>query len=218
MSFSVNPLSLCLSQSTFEAWLRDSGHLEILDKCVMDQARTNGHGSISAFMKALKINPFKSLTLEDCCKSPVAWTGEFFDCGTGPRDTYTFPHSLTQAKLRMEENVKRYTGNYLVLALVILLCFLYKIPVALLGIMSIIALWDTIRVYINSRGLTQNSFRFRSLRVLGNIGTIFIMMYCRVAVALAWAGLTSLLVVLVHSMLRRITPMKHPRKPAELRD
>ncbi|KAL2628689.1 hypothetical protein R1flu_013375 [Riccia fluitans] len=217
MLFSVNPLSLCMSQSTFEAWLRESGHLEILDKCTVDQARAEGHSSFSAIMKALRINPFRSLTIEDCCKGPVSWTGEFFDCGLGPKETYSFPRSLTQTKLRMEENVKRYTGNYLVLALVILLCYLYKIPVALLGIMSILALWDTVRVYINSRGLTQNSFRFRALQILGNIGTIFIMMYCKVAVALAWGSLTSLLVVFIHSMLRRITVLKHPRKPAELR-
>ncbi|KAL3686767.1 hypothetical protein R1sor_013076 [Riccia sorocarpa] len=203
--------------STFEAWLRESGHLEILDKCNLDQGRPQRRNSLSNSVKALRINPFKSLTVEDCCKGPVSWTGEFLDCGLGPKETYSLPRSLTQAKLRMEENIKRYTGNYLVLAMVVVLCYLYKIPVALLGIMSILALWDTVRVYLNTRGLTQTSLRFRALQILGNLGTVFIMIYCKVAVALAWACLTSLIVVVGHSMLRRITVTKHPPKPAVMK-
>lgn len=124
MAFQVNPLTLCLPQRTFEAWLRESGHLEVLDKNALDQSLLGGNDGSSVLMKALKINPFRSLTVEDFTKSPVAWTGEFFDCGLGPRETYSLPRSVMQAKLRMEENVKRYTGNYMVLSLIILLCFL----------------------------------------------------------------------------------------------
>ncbi|KAL3693242.1 hypothetical protein R1sor_006893 [Riccia sorocarpa] len=74
----------------------------------------------------------KEFTVEDCCKGPVSWTSEFLDCGLGPKETCSLPRNLTQANLRMEENIKRYTGNYLVLAMVAVLCYLYKIPVALL--------------------------------------------------------------------------------------
>ncbi|CAM6101648.1 unnamed protein product [Calypogeia fissa] len=210
MTFQVNPLSLCLPQQAFETWLRESGQLEVLDKNALDQALLGGSESLSAVLiKALKINPLRSLTIEDFCNSPVSWTGEFFDCGLGPRETYSYPRSLIQAKLRMEDNVKRYTGNYLVLALIIFLCFLYKMPLAFLGILSCLALWDTLRVYINSRGLRLDSFQCRCLQLFGNLATMFVLVYCKAAVAVTLAGLTSLLVVILHSALRRITALKN---------
>lgn len=212
MLFEVNPLTLCLPQPAFEAWLRESGYLEVLDKNALDQPLLGAQDGSSVLVKALKTNPFKNLTLEDFTKSPVSWTGEFFDCGLGPSGTYSYPRSLVQAQLRMEENVKRYTGNYMVLSLIIFLCFLYKIPVALLGILSVLALWDTLRVYINSRGLRLDSFQFRCLQVFGNLATMFMMVYCKVAVAFTLAGLTSLFVVILHSSLRRITALKTPAR------
>ncbi len=124
MAFERNPLSLSLPQAAFEKWLRDSGYLEILDRCVLDHARIAGQGSLAALSKVIKINPFVNLTVEDLLQKPVSWTGEFFDCGLGPWETFSWPRTITQVKLRMEENVKRYTGNYLILVLIIFLCFL----------------------------------------------------------------------------------------------
>lgn len=46
----------------------------------------------------------------------------------------------------------------------------YKMPVAFLGMLSVLALWDTLRVYINSRGLRLDSFHCRCLQVFGNLG------------------------------------------------
>lgn len=59
------------------------------------------------------------LAVDDLLKKPVPWTGEFFDCGFGPGETYSWPRSIAQAKLRMDENIRRYTGNYVILVAVV---------------------------------------------------------------------------------------------------
>ena len=64
------------------------------------------------------------LAVDDLLKKPVPWTGEFFDCGYGPGETYSCPRSITQAKLRMDENIRRYTGNYVVLVAIVFLVLL----------------------------------------------------------------------------------------------
>jgi hypothetical protein len=64
------------------------------------------------------------LAVEDLLKKPVPWTGEFFDCGLGPSETYSFPRSIAQTKLRMDENLRRYAGNYLVLIAIVFIIFL----------------------------------------------------------------------------------------------
>ncbi|CAK9198878.1 unnamed protein product [Sphagnum jensenii] len=211
MAFERNPLSLSLPQAAFEKWLRDSGYLEILDRCVLDHARIAGQGSLAALSKVIKINPFVNLTVEDLLQKPVSWTGEFFDCGLGPWETFSWPRTITQVKLRMEENVKRYTGNYLILVLIIFLCFLYKMPLAFVGVASIVSLWDTLRKASDEWGLERTSFRYRSLVFLSNIVTVVLMVFCKIAVALCWAGITSFLVVTMHSCLRRITSPPTPQ-------
>lgn len=71
-------------------------------------------------------------TVEDLLKKPVSWTAEFFDCGLGPGETYSWPRSIAQAKLRMEENLKRYMGNYLILIAIVFIIFLYVHPAHIL--------------------------------------------------------------------------------------
>ncbi|KAJ7283052.1 hypothetical protein O6H91_Y350800 [Diphasiastrum complanatum] len=208
MAFLVNPLSLCIPQSAFEAWLRERGYLEILDKCGLDQARMAGQSSFAACCKLLTTNPFANLTMEDLCQKPVPWTDEFFDCGLGPRETYSWPVSVTQIKLRMEENLRRYTGNYLVLTLVVFLCFLYKVPLAFLGLVSLLGLWATIRKYIYKWGLQRQSVWFGLLLLLGNTATAIIVIYCKIGTVLFWTGVCSFLVLVTHSCFRRITPSR----------
>lgn len=62
MAFVENPLSLSLPQAAFEKWLGENGYLETLDRCGLDQAIMAGHGSFAALSKAVKTNPFMSLT------------------------------------------------------------------------------------------------------------------------------------------------------------
>ena len=124
MAFVANPLSLSIPPASFEAWLRENGHLEHLDKCaVVDQHRPSHRGIIPSIL-SFAVNPFGSLTVEDLNRRPAAWTGEFWDCGHGFRESYGLPISGTQLKLRMGENLKRYMGNYLRLSVLILACFM----------------------------------------------------------------------------------------------
>lgn len=67
---------------------------------------------------------FDCLAVEDLLKKPVPWTGEFFDCGFGPGETYSWPRSISQAKLRMDENIRRYIGNYIILVAIVFLILL----------------------------------------------------------------------------------------------
>uniref|UniRef100_A0A0D6QX83 PRA1 family protein n=1 Tax=Araucaria cunninghamii TaxID=56994 RepID=A0A0D6QX83_ARACU len=204
MAFSANPLSLCIPQGAFESWLRESGYLEVIDEGSID---SSADGS-SKIMSLLSINPFGKLTTEDLCKDAVPWTGEFFDCGLGPAETYSWPTSITQMKLRMEENLKRYTRNYIYLSLVILGCFLYNMPVALLGLVTVFALWDMLRICSNKWGLQKYPFFHQMLVMIARLATAVIMIYCNVALALCWAGIFSFVVLVVHSSLRKLTPLK----------
>eukprot|EP01018_Ginkgo_biloba_P009961 Gb_19254 [translate_table: standard] len=219
MAFSVNPLSLSIPQGAFETWLRDSGYLEILDGCAVD----NSVGGSTKFSSLLTINPFGKLTTEDLCRDAVPWTGEFFDCGLGPGETYSWPTSVTQMKLRMEENLKRYTRNYIYLSLVILACFLYKMPMALLGLVLLLAFWDILRVLSNRWGLQKYPFFHQILILIAKFVTAIIMIYCKVALALCWAGIFSFTVMVLHSSFRKITPPKQTlpkdkRSKLELRE
>lgn len=209
MAFKENPLSLSLSQTAFEEWLRENGHLETLDRTGLDHhLRLPSHSSFREFSKVLKSNAFMNLTVDDLMKKPVSWTGEFFDCGFGPGETYSWPRSISQAKLRMDENIRRYTGNYVVLVAIVFLILLYQMPMALLGIISVILVWDTLRRAGDEWGLERNGYRYRALACVGNTVTVVLMVYCKIALALFWAGIASLLVVTAHSCLRRITPAK----------
>lgn len=205
MAFSPNPLSLSIPQGAFESWLRESGYLEVIDGGDIDRSAEEESGKFSSL---LAINPFGKLTTEDLGREAVSWTGEFFDCGLGPAQTYSWPSSITQMKLRMEENLKRYARNYLYLSLVILACFLYKMPVALLGMISVFAMWDMLRMCSNKWGLQQYSFLHQMLLMIARLVTALVMIYCNVALALCWAGIFSFIVLVAHSSLRKLTPQK----------
>lgn len=69
MAFNENPLSLSLSETAFEAWLRDNGHLETIDRTGLDHhLRFPTQSSFKELSKAVKSNPFMTLTrkLSDC--------------------------------------------------------------------------------------------------------------------------------------------------------
>lgn len=205
MAFVANPLSLSIPPATFEAWLRDSGHLEVLDKCAVDPSRSSSGGILSSIL-GFAVNPFGNLTVEDLCRQPVPWTGEFWDCGHGLVESYGRPLTGTQLKLRMGENMKRYMGNYLRLFLLILACFIYKMPVTLCGIIFVLALWEGLRMVFKYFQLERDSFFYQSFLLFGKIVTAIAMIYCKVALAACWAGFFSFSVVVMHSSLRKITP------------
>lgn len=46
-------------------------------------------------------------------------------------------------------------------------------PMALVGIISVVLVWDTLRRAGDEWGLERNGYRFRTLAFVGNTGTIF---------------------------------------------
>ncbi|KAI5056516.1 hypothetical protein GOP47_0028334 [Adiantum capillus-veneris] len=105
----------------------------------------------------------------------------------------------------MGENVKKYMGNYIRLFVLVLACFLYKLPFALCGLLSVLALWEGIRMLLNHFNLDRNSFLHQVVVLFGKILSAVAMIYCKVAFAVCWAGIFSFGVMVVHSSLRKIT-------------
>ncbi|KAH7431811.1 hypothetical protein KP509_08G067700 [Ceratopteris richardii] len=204
MAFVANPLSLSIPPANFEAWLRDAGHLEALDKVAIDPPRASRSAFLSSII-GLVVNPFGNVTVEDLCRPPLRWTGEFWDCGNGLSESYGFPLSSAQWKLRMGDNVKKYMGNYIRLFGVILACFLYKLPYTLCGIILVVLMWEGIRMLLNHFKLGRDSLIHQVLVLLAKIVSALTMIYCKVAFAVCWAGIAGFVVMVIHSSLRKIT-------------
>nr|GEZ88106.1 PRA1 family protein H-like [Tanacetum cinerariifolium] len=182
MSFSSNPLSLSVPDPNFETWLRDSGYFEILDQRTSDLHRitttktttpspsstttpatttatttttvtTNFllsiFNHIGILLSLVTINPFSKLTNEDFAGDTPPWTLGFI----GYSDSYSFPKSRNQGAMRVTENNKRYCRNYATLFIIFFACSLYQRPIALVGLVSSLALWDLFAYCGNRWGL-----------------------------------------------------------------
>ncbi|XP_019154144.1 PREDICTED: PRA1 family protein H isoform X2 [Ipomoea nil] len=182
MVFSANPLSLSVPEPAFETWLRDSGYLEIVDQRTSDLHRlssssaavtsssssaaapsttassaiSNGFfvlffSNVGTLLSLFTFNPFSKLATSDFSGDTPSWTLKFF----GSCQSYSFPSSPAQARLRVHENVKRYARNYASLSILFFACSLYQMPLALVGLLSCIALWDLFNLYGGRFGLDQ---------------------------------------------------------------
>lgn len=145
MVFSANPLSLSVPEPAFESWLRDSGYLEILDQrtshfnrhttavtAATTAATTNATTTTNNFfllifshlktlLSLFTLNPLAKLTTDDFSAPTPSWTVSFI----GSFDSYSFPASPSQARLRVHENVKRYARNYATLFIIFFASTLY---------------------------------------------------------------------------------------------
>ncbi|KAH0902481.1 hypothetical protein HID58_041984 [Brassica napus] len=170
MAFSPNPLSLSVPDPAFESWLRDSGYLDLLDHRTSAAAAAPAPASSSSSSAAaapssasddvvssitggffasllsrlvtvsslLTINPFSKLSADDFSGDTPPWTTGFF----GACDSYSFPASSQQARMRVHENIKRFARNYATLFIVFFACALYQMPLALVGLLASLALWE----------------------------------------------------------------------------
>lgn len=155
MSFSSNPLSLSVPDAAFDSWLRDSGYLEILDQRTSDLHRHSSaapparptptaaaplatgffislFSRIATLLSIFTLNPFAKLSAADFSGPTPSWTTGFL----GFFESYSFPSSPAQARLRVHENAKRYARNYASLFVLFFVCTLYVLLFLLL-IMSI---------------------------------------------------------------------------------
>ncbi|KAA8526812.1 hypothetical protein F0562_008959 [Nyssa sinensis] len=235
MVFSSNPLSLSVPEPAFESWLRDRGYLEILDQRTSELNRLTststsdrGHPDTSTntataitngfFLSAFSylgtlfslftLNPFAKLTTDDFSGDTPSWTLGFI----GFCDSYSFPSSPSQARLRVHENVKRYARNYASLFILFFACSLYQLPLALVGLISSLALWDVFRFSADRWGLDRYPVIRQTLVRIAQCATAVIMFCSNVQMALFYALGVSYAVMILHASFRKLTPVKQPAR------
>ncbi|XP_052179228.1 PRA1 family protein H [Diospyros lotus] len=241
MAFSSNPLALSVPESAFESWLRDSGYLEIVDQRTSDLHRlsasatdaaeattsTDSGGAtvsggyifwpivsnIGTLLSLFTLNPFAKLNAEDFSGETPSWT-----CGfVGSFDSYSFPSSPSQARLRVHENVKRYARNYASLFVLFFVCSLYRLPLALVGLVLSLALWDAFKFCGNRWGLDRYPAIRQSLVRIAQCASAVILFFSNVQMALFCALGASYAVMISHASCRKLAPAKQPAGGARRR-
>ncbi|XP_020235912.1 PRA1 family protein H [Cajanus cajan] len=215
MVFSSNPLSLSVPEPAFESWLRDTGYLEVLDHrtssaaAVSPAPSSSGSGLLSrllTFLSLFTLNPFAKLTADDFAGDTPSWSRSFFAFS----HSYSFPSSPSQARLRLQENVKRYARNYAYLFILFFACTLYKMPVALVGLILCLALWDFFKFCSHRWGLEQYPLTRQCLVRVAQCATAVILIFSNVQMALFCAICVSYAGVILHAAFRKLTPVKQP--------
>ncbi|CAA7039685.1 unnamed protein product [Microthlaspi erraticum] len=239
MAFSPNPLSLSVPDPAFESWLRDSGYLELLDhrtsaaaaavsasasssssaatpSAASDDVVSSITGGFFASLLSrlvtvsslLTINPFSKLSADDFSGDTPPWTTGFF----GTCDSYSFPSSAQQARMRVHENIKRFARNYATLFIVFFACALYQMPLALVGLLASLALWELFK-YCSDRWKFDRHPSARKLLIgFGQCATAVLLAFLNVQMALFSALAVSYSVMLLHAGFRKLTPSKKPSR------
>lgn len=231
MVFSANPLSLSVPEPAFESWLRDSGYLEVLDHRASSAATTISDSATTAtaastitsstfsitgvvfshlltLLSLFTFNPFSKLTAEDFAAPTPSWTYGFVGSG----DSYSFPSSPAQARLRVHENVKRYARNYATLFVLIFASTLYQMPLALVGLISCLILWDVIKFCGDKWGLDQRPVIRQCLVGVAQCASAVILMYSNVQMSLFYALSITYAGMILHATFRKLTPAKQPSR------
>ncbi|KAK2369373.1 hypothetical protein P8452_57040 [Trifolium repens] len=220
MVFSSNPLALSVPEPAFESWLRDTGYLEIIDQRTSEAAdataatttvnssplvpATSISSKLLTVLSFITLNPFAKLTAEDFSADTPSWSRSF----VGSYSSYSFPSSPSQARFRVHENVKRYARNYAYLFIVFFASALYKMPLALVGLISCLALWDFFKFCSDRWGLDQYSVLRQCLLRIAQCATAIILIISNVQMALLCAISVSYAGVILHAAFRKLTPAK----------
>ncbi|KAK0598945.1 hypothetical protein LWI29_000959 [Acer saccharum] len=217
--FTSNPLSLSVPDPAFESWLRDSGYLEVLDNSSSSSSAaaanttasttstTVTHGILHhlwTLVSLFTVNPFSKLTTDDFSAATPSWTREFL----GFLDSYAFPSSPETLRLRVLENVKRYARNYASLFILFFACSLYQMPLALVGLLSSLALWDFFKFGNERWKLDQYPMIRQILIRIAQCATVVILICLNVQMALFSAFAVSYAVMLLHAAFRKLSPAK----------
>ncbi|CAI0441466.1 unnamed protein product [Linum tenue] len=242
MAFAANPLSVSVPDAEFESWLRDSGYLELIDQHSSSSAAATtvsatstsdtaaaaatdfDHASltggfffdslfpaVSVLLSVFSTNPFSKLTAADFSAPTPSWTSAFIgDCGS-----YSFPSGSHQARLRVTENVKRYARNYATLFIVFFACSLYQMPLALVGLISCLAVWDMFKFSNERWGWERYPVLRQVLVRTAQCATAVILIILNVQKALLCAVAVSYAVTILHATFRKLAPTS--RQPPKKR-
>jgi MFS superfamily sulfate permease-like transporter len=110
------------------------------------------------------------------------------------------PRSLTEIKVRLDTNLFNYVGNYLLVVLAVFVCVLYNRPMALVGGLVTMKMWDWVRSGGDMPGSTMYQFKYGAATILSWV----VMMYSNVTLAVSYGLLISITVVVLHGALRRL--------------
>ncbi|XP_004966164.1 PRA1 family protein H isoform X1 [Setaria italica] len=233
-SFKPNPLSLSVPDPALDRWLRDSGYLDLLDSTATAPSSSSASSAPSSTAAAtsptagpaspssgvaadvlafartlaslLALNPFARLSSADLAAPTPSWSLAFV--GPPGSVSYSWPPTSTQARLRVQENVRRYARNYAALAILVFACCLYRMPMALLGMLASLAVWEGVRYcrdhWTLSPGIAQ------ALLHCAQIATAILLYVCNLQFALVYAIGLSYVVMMLHASLRKLTPSKLP--------
>ncbi|AQK68127.1 PRA1 family protein H [Zea mays] len=212
-SFKPNPLSLSVPDPALDRWLRDSGYLDLLDSTTTTgrpsssasgpsapssaayspgagQASSGVAADVLAFARTLAsllaLNPFARLSTADLAAPTPSWSLAFV--GPPGAASYSWPPTPTQARLRVQENFRRYARNYAALAILVFACCLYRMPMALLGMLASLAVWEGVRYCRDHWDLTTRAPGVaQALLHCAQIATAVLLYVCNLQFALVYA-------------------------------
>ncbi|CAL5049889.1 unnamed protein product [Urochloa decumbens] len=226
-TFKPNPLSLSVPDPALDRWLRDSGYLDLLDSTASSASLppstaaaaaaspTAGPSSgvaadVLSFARTLAsllaLNPFARLSAADLAAPTPSWSLAFV--GPPGAVSYSWPPTPTQARLRVQENVRRYARNYAALAILVFACCLYRMPMALLGMLASLAVWEGVRYCRDHWDLAPGIAQ--ALLHCAQIATAILLYICNLQFALVYAIGLSYVVMMLHASLRKLTPSNLP--------
>ncbi|GMH05624.1 hypothetical protein Nepgr_007464 [Nepenthes gracilis] len=164
--------------------------------------------SLVTLFSVFTLNPFWKLTNDDFSGKTPSWTHGF----VGSCDSYSFPSSPAQARLRVHENVKRFARNYATLFILFFACTLYQLPLALVGLVSCLALWDFFR-FCNDRWVFDEYPVIQQILTRSaQCASAIILLFSNVQTALFFTFAVSYAVMVLHASFRKLTPTKQPPK------
>lgn len=170
-------------------------------------------GVVRTLLAIIGTNPFAKLAADDFSASTPPWTAGFITGGGGGGEasSYAWPAGPAQARMRIQENVKRYVRNYVYLWLLFFACALYKMPLALVGLFSSLAVWEVLRVATSRWDLEERYPGVRSTLVrVAQIATAVILYYCNLHAATLYAIGISYTIMILHASLRKLMSSKQP--------
>ncbi|CAN1145885.1 PRA1 family protein H [Linum perenne] len=238
MVFSANPLSVSVPDAAFESWLRDSGYLELIDQnssssssavtVSSSAAASSNNDTVAAastsdtlitgeifnslfsvivvLLSVVTINPFSKLAAQDLSGGTPSWTSAFI----GDYTSYSFPSASDQARLRLQENVKRYAKNYATLFVACFACALYQMPLALIGLISCLAVWDMFKFCNERWGWDGHPLLQQVLVRTAQCASAVILIMLNVQRALICAVSVSYAVMILHGTFRKLTSARQP--------
>ncbi|XP_078171768.1 prenylated RAB acceptor 1.H isoform X1 [Carex rostrata] len=231
MSFVPNPISLTVPDPAFESWLRDSGHLYTLDTLPSSSSSAPSASAsvsfspskpisaspscLSSFLSSLRtlatlisINPLAKLEASDLSAPTPSWTRDFIG---GPGE-YSWPAEASQARMRVQENVRHYARNYMFLSLLFFTCCLYQMPISLLGLLACLGIWEGVRLSIKSWEMEKYPVLQQVMVKFSLFITAVVLYLCNLHFSLVYAIGLSYAAMLIHASLRKLTPLNKPKK------